>query len=222
MSSHSATVTKLQNPPSCDADWDKSPWKDIPSQLISHYMGSQPDHLPKTEVKFAYDDTAVYVIFRVEDKYVRAVAQEHQDCVCVDSCVEFFFAPSTDVSKGYFNLEMNCGGTMLFHFQTIPRKNQTVVAARDYQSISYAHSMPRIVEPELVGPLTWTVEYSIPFAVLKNYCDVEVPVSGTVWRANFFKCADHSSHPHWLTWSKVDAPEPDFHIPECFGELIFT
>jgi hypothetical protein len=89
------------------ASWDTSPWQDIPAGLFGHYMGKRPEHFPKTEVKMAYDDTSVFVMFRVEDRYVRAIATRHQENVCGDSCVEFFFSPGPDVSCGYFNLEMN-------------------------------------------------------------------------------------------------------------------
>jgi len=41
------------------------------------------------------------------------------------------------------------------------------------------------------------------------------------WRANFYKCADSTSHPHWLTWSPVDHPTPHFHLPAFFGTLEF-
>ena len=40
-------------------------------------------------------------------------------------------------------------------------------------------------------------------------------------RANFYKCADRTAHPHFLAWNRVDAPAPDFHRPDFFGELIF-
>ena len=61
-----------------------------------------------------YDERALSIIFRVEDRYVRAVAECFQDSVCTDSCVEFFVAPLPD-SQAYFNFEVNCGGTMLLH-----------------------------------------------------------------------------------------------------------
>ena len=39
-------------------------------------------------------------------------------------------------------------------------------------------------------------------------------------RANFYKCGDKTAHPHYLSWSPIDTPKPDFHRPEFFGELI--
>jgi hypothetical protein len=159
----------------------------------------------------------------VQDRYVRAVAETHQDSVCGDSCVEFFFTPVEDLSKGYFNLEMNCGGTMLFHYQLIPRKDSRPVASEDLARIEVAHTMPMIVEPERIEPTKWTVAYRLPVDMLCKYYPAEVafPAPGAVWRANFYKCADASSHPHWLTWSPVKFKQPDFHRPDQFGTLIF-
>jgi len=217
----SCKVTRLAKSPKIDADWEKSPWKDIQPERIQHYMGRKPEHLPKAEVKIGYDEAAVYVIFRVEDRYVRAVTTEYQGSVCRDSCVEFFFSPSPDVSQGYFNVEMNCGGTVLFNFQRAPGKDVVRIPATEYSKIINAHSLPTIVDPEITTPVTWTVEYRLPVDVLKKYCPLTPPAPGVAWRANFYKCADETSHPHWLTWSPVGFPTPQFHLPEFFGELRF-
>jgi hypothetical protein len=104
----SCGVPGLDEPPSIDARWEKRPWTVISPEPIRNHMGEEPAHLPKTEVKVAYDAAALYAIFRVEDRYVRAVAAGYQDAVYKDSCVEFFFTPNSDVSNGYFNLETKC------------------------------------------------------------------------------------------------------------------
>ena len=184
-------------------------------------MGKKPDHFPKTEVKIAYDDMDIRVMFRVEDRYVRAIATKHQNSVCGDSCVEFFFTPGNDVLKGYFNFEMNCGGTILFHFNSGLKKERIEVPASDCDKIISTHSLPSIVDPEIQESVTWTVEYAIPIALLRRYCSVSTPKPHVLWRANFYKCADNSSHPHWLTWSPVDYPKPNFHLPRSFGVLEF-
>lgn len=214
-------VQRLTRPPVIDAVWEKAPWTVIDPLVVGRYMGEAPTHRPRTEAKLACDDAAVTVIFRVEDRYVRVAAEAHQAAVCEDSCVEFFFAPWSDVSRGYFNLEMNGGGTMLFHFQVVPRVDHTAVSAADLATVEIAHSLPRIVEPELCEPVTWTVECRLPLAMLEHYAPIERPGPGVQWRANFYKCGDKTSHPHWLTWAAVDRPEPDFHVPASFGVLEF-
>lgn len=214
-------VTKLDDSITIDANWDKDVWQNIPALTVNNYMGEKPEHFPHVESKLAYDNESIYVIFKVDDQYVRAVAQKHQDGVFKDSCVEFFFSPETHSDNGYFNLEMNCGGKMLFHHQLKPRKDSKHISPEDIDQVVVAHSLPDRIEEEITEPTTWTVEYRIPFSMLKKYHDLEVPQSGTIWRANLYKCADDTSHPHWLTWSKVDFPRPNFHLPEFFGHLKF-
>lgn len=215
-------VNRLREPMVVDGNWDREVWQKVEPLELTHFMGDRPEHFPRTQAKLLYDDQSIYVIFRVEDRYVGAVAKSHQDPVCKDSCVEFFFTPGTDTPAGYFNLEMNCGGTMLFHFQVIPRKDNIPVAASDLERIEIAHSLPKMVEPEMAGPTTWMVEYRLPIDILEKYCPSAIkPAAGVTWRANFYKCADDTSHPHWLTWSLIDGPRLDFHLPQFFGTLEF-
>ena len=201
--------------------WDTPFWNTVPAAQLCNCMGEQPAHFPKTEVKMAYDETALFLMFRVEDRYVRAVAARHQQSVCGDSCVEFFFSPGPDTGKGYFNLEMNCGGTLLFHFHPYSDRARSIeIPEADCNLIQCSHSLPRIVNPERTEPVTWTISCRIPLALLGEALQVR-PAPGALWRGNFYKCADATSHPHWLTWAPVDAPKPDFHLPRFFGSLLF-
>jgi hypothetical protein len=110
---------------------------------------------------------------------------------------------------------------MLFHHQRVPRGPATEIAREDCDRIILHHSMPSTLEPEVPGPVTWTLHYRLPLDILARYAPVTPPAPGVRWRANFYKCADRTSHPHWLTWSEVHRPRPDFHVPEDFGELVF-
>lgn len=215
------TLTRIKNMPSLNNDWDASPWNTVEPLVLSNYMGDKPEHFPDTRVKLAYDEKAIFVKFRVEDQYVKAIYDKNQDPVYKDSCVEFFFSPGEDSKAGYFNLEMNCGGTMLFHHQIVPRKNAVAVQETDIRKIKVVSSLPALVDPEISDRITWQVTYRIPFSILKGYHDFDDPGPGSIWRANFYKCGDDTSHPHWLTWAPIDFPTPDFHRPEFFGELRF-
>jgi len=214
-------VTKIPGTTSVNNDWDVVPWKEIDPLVLSNFMGNRPDHFPNTQVKMAYDEKAIYVKFKVEDQYVKANYEKNQDPVYKDSCVEFFFTPGINTKEGYFNLEMNCGGTMLFHHQMEPRKEAVTIDEDDIKQIQVTASLPKLVDPEISEKITWQVSYRIPFSILNNYHNLAKPQPGTIWRANFYKCADETSHPHWLTWAPIDFPKPDFHKPEYFGELEF-
>jgi hypothetical protein len=204
-----------------DACWEKQAWNQVPSLVLSHWMAELPAHRPATYAKLLYDDTFLYVIFRVEDTYVRCAVTDYQGPVCTDSCVEFFFTPGTNLADGYFNLETNCGGTLLFMHQLARDESCIALDAEFGRALAVAHTMPRRVDPEIAKPTTWCVEYKSPFAGLSAYRPMRKPGRGVLWRANFYKCGDSTSHPHWLTWAKVGWPTPDFHRTEFFGELEF-
>jgi len=214
-------VLRTSEPPKLDGNWTGGVWADVKALDVNNYMGTEPDHKPKTQARLLYDDRFIYVIFRVEDRFVRAVAQNYQGSVYEDSCVEFFFTPANDISLGYFNVEINCGGTMLFHYQPAAGTNIVSIRDSDCDRVEIFHSEPKIVEPEKQEPTTWVIEYRLPIDILEKYCSVTKPAPGILWRANFYKCADKTSHPHWLTWSVIDWPEPDFHRPQFFGTLEF-
>ncbi|MBU1168463.1 MAG: carbohydrate-binding family 9-like protein [Proteobacteria bacterium] len=203
------------------ADMGQKPWADISAQTLSCFMGDPPSHRPVTRFKIAWDHHLVCVIFEVQDRYVRAVAKDYQDPVYQDSCVEFFFSPNPHVDSGYFNLEINCGGTGLFEFHPSTGGDVVPMPLDAFKRISILPTLGRNIDPEMRTPTTWSVEYTLPVDILADYCPVTPPAKGVFWRGNFYKCADASSHPHWLTWAPVDFPRPRFHLPEYFGWLAF-
>jgi len=215
------SVRRIEEPPQINSEWDKEIWENTRQVTLDNYMGDRPGHFPLTEVKVCYDEDHLYVIFRVYDKYVKATETKIHGKVWMDSCVEFFFSPGADNEKDYFNFEVNCKGVFLFQYHTGNGKTKGFVSAKEYEKIRVSHSLERNVEQEIEEPVEWLVEYSIPFSVLSEYMKVDKPGPGVSWRANFYKCADKSSHPHWLTWAPVDYPEPRFHLPEFFGRLDF-
>lgn len=218
------SVTRLSEPVEINSVWDKAPWNGIEPLKIQHHMGDEPEHRPGVQAKVAYDEDAIYVIYRVEDQYVRCALTEYQAPVFRDSCVEFFFTPSNDLADGYFNLEMNCIGNALFHFQRGEgeQRERARLSYEHFQELTIAHSVePEMVAEEHEEPLLWTLEYRIPFDMLEEYSPITRPTSGVEWRANFFKIGDHTSHPHWLTWSVIERERPAFHVPEYFGTLVF-
>ena len=217
----SYSVVRVDQPIAMDADWDKPVWKNVLPISLTHHMGEKPNHFPGVQAKLVYDDRYIYVIWKVDDQYVRAVAKKHQDPVFQDSCVEFFFSPGPSVDQGYFNLEMNCGGMMLFKQRASTDKPFVEIRDKHLNQIQVAHSLPKRVPDEIKQKTTWYLEYAIPFSILKEYYELETPSAGTTWRANFYKCADKTSHPHWITWSEVQYPKPQFHLPEFFGTLTF-
>lgn len=214
-------VSRMKDAPEIDADWNKPAWQSVPAATLEYYMGTEPVHQPKVQVRTAYDEHFLYLIWKVEDRFVRAQYTEHQESVCRDSCVEFFFTPGGDpMQRGYFNLETNCAGVKLLGVH-VPGSDDQKPTAADFASIATANSLHGPIDPEIETPTSWTLEYRIPLSLLERYSDIDRPEPGVTWRANFYKCADATSHPHWLTWSPVSNPQPNFHLPNEFGILEF-
>ncbi len=132
-----------------DAKWQKMPWDEISPLNINQNLGEKADHIPRVQAKLAYDENALYVIFNVEDRFVRATAQAYQEEVFKDSCVELFFTPGEEIAQGYFNLEINCGGTALFCHQKGRKVRNVPVSFEDFSQIEIAQTLPKIVDPEI-------------------------------------------------------------------------
>jgi hypothetical protein len=216
--------TDTLRPP--EADWNREDWLRAETLEVSHYPWEDSGHRPRVQCRLLYDRERLGVLFRVEDRYLRAVARRFQDSVCLDSCVEFFVAPLPD-SLAYFNFEVNCGGTMLLYRCLSPEERaagmeRIRVTEEDGQTIRVAHSMPDIVEPEITDPTVWTVEYHIPFDLFHKYFEKTPSGPGVRWRGNFYKCGDRTSHPHWGSWAPVHTERPNFHTPEYFHPILFS
>jgi hypothetical protein len=214
-------LPRMKDNPTIDADWNKAAWRGVRPLTLEYYMGQEPAHQPKVQAKAAYDDHSLYLIWKVEDNYVLARRTKHQQDVYRDSCVEFFFTPGGDPEqRGYFNLETNCTGVKLLGVRLAGSKAEKVTA-EDFASIVTASSLQGPIDPEITRPTTWTLEYKIPLRLLEKFATIERPKPGVTWRGNFYKCADETSHPHWLTWSPVTHAKPSFHRPKDFGLLVF-
>jgi hypothetical protein len=224
-------IRRTEAAPSFTGNWSGGAWASAEPVLVDHFHPSSSDHRPKTEVKILYDAAHLYVFFRVNDRYVRAVAEHFQGPVWADSCAEVFLRPRED--GGYFNFEMNCGGTLLLYYIEDPRRTEegfakfTPVAAEKVAGMRIYHSLPARVDPEIDEPVEWCLEYSIPLSIFEAYLGEVVDPSshpahpaGGRWRGNFYKCGDETSHPHWASWSPI-GEELNFHCPEHFGILEF-
>ncbi|HEY1063376.1 MAG TPA: carbohydrate-binding family 9-like protein [Daejeonella sp.] len=213
-------IVRLKHVINIDGNWDKPEWKKVKSIEIKNFIRTEPKFRPMVQAKMMYDSENVYVIFRVQDRNVRSITTEINGPVWKDSAIEFFFSPDSEFPLNFFNLEVNCGGTPLLEYNPNPRIGPKPVP-EDIKKIEIGHSLPTIVDPEISGPLTWTVEYRIPLDMLENYSKISRPEKGVIWKANFYKIAEITSNPHYASWSPITHPKPQFHLPQYFGTLKF-
>lgn len=115
-------VNRLEQIMAIDANWNKPQWQNVPSVSISNFMGKIPGFCPVVHAKMMYNDENIYLIFNVNDRIVRCLTKNFNGPVWEDSCVEFFFSPNPDRPECYFNIEINCGGTPLMHYNIISER----------------------------------------------------------------------------------------------------
>lgn len=174
--------------------------------------GDKYPYQPVTTFTTAYSSNYIYVDFFVHGNFLRAVNYKNNSRVSEDSCVEFFVKKAGD--KEYFNFEFNCIGTPnCSHRES--REVSTKLSESEIQSIKrYASCGTRPFE-EMEGLFAWNVIVAIPLTLLK----VDLQNSPVHLQGNFYKCGDKTSMPHYLSWTPIDTPSPDFHRPEFFGDI---
>ncbi|MCC6579786.1 MAG: carbohydrate-binding family 9-like protein [Phycisphaeraceae bacterium] len=201
-------------------------WDDpsIPTVNIDQFHPKTNPHFqPRAQARAVYDDRGLTVFFEVHDRYVRCRFTDVHGPVCQDACVEFFTQPKPD--KGYFNFEVNCGGTMLLHYTQVKKsrdeKHQFIALDDTWMSKVPIHcTMPKVVDPEITEPVTWRAAFFAPWELFEAFVGPVRPIAGSRWTANFYKCASDNSHPHWGSWSSV-GEWLNFHQPPKFAPIIF-
>ena len=219
------TIQRVNAPPPLTADWEAPGWSAASTGRIEAYHPKSTRHRPRTEFRLLADDSALYLQFRVHDRYVRCVHTEFNSNVCKDSCVEFFVRPGT--SGPYFNFEFNAGGMLLASCMRDWRRlangfgDCRRFTHEQCAAIRVATTLPGVIDPEITEPCTWVLATHIPLALMREDLPMLSTAPGTVWQANFYKCASDCSHPHWGSWSPL-AETLNFHLPQFFGTLTFA
>jgi hypothetical protein len=173
----------------------------------------------RPEVKFniAWGDREIYIKYYVRETNVKAEKTLTNEMVCEDSCVEFFVSPADDGI--YYNLECNAIGTVLMG-SGHGRHDGVRADASVISGIRRLTTMGAEPFAEISGDIRWSVTLAIP---LETFFQHEIgDLRGKSFRANFYKCGDKLSNPHYVTWNPIGTEKPDYHRPEYFGRLKFV
>ncbi len=162
--------------------------------------------------RIARTEDSLIVDFRCSGLDLRAQNTEDNGSQWEDSCVEVFV--ENPDGKEYYNFEVNPLGKVLAA-KGSGRADRVKRPAEEMEEILRTAQFEGPQDYD-GGIWNWRVTLVIPFTLLGADPD---NLPGKL-RANFYKCGDKTAHPHFLSWSPIDVPSPDFHRPEFFGELI--
>ena len=204
------------------SDIDDKPMEDISDFLeqnvekhgieCRNWANEYPYH-PITVFSIAYSKKYLYIDFFVHGNYLRAVNYVNNSPVSEDSCVEFFM--QVHGSNEYWNFEFNCIGTVnASHRET--RENATRLTDQQIASIKRCASCGVKPFEEMEGLFAWNLVVAIPFELV----GIDTSKAPIEFNGNFYKCGSKTSLPHYLSWSPINSPTPNFHLPEFFGNII--
>ena len=185
---------------------DKINWADYPYQ-------------PIVQVTCGYSKLHIWLLFEVKKDHFRAKAVTDQDSVWEDSCVEFFFSGECPESVNclenkdvaYRNFEFNASGVCLSAFGT--KSDREFLKTNEMGQILRFPGRLATEMPQEGSKFDWELAVAIPLALLG------LEAGSSFW-ANFYKCGDLTTKPHFLSWKEISSEEPDFHLPEFFGEAV--
>lgn len=160
----------------------------------------------------AHNGKALWIDFLVRCNYLRAENYIDQSPVSEDSCVEVFLQPKA--GGEYWNFEFNCIGTANASHRLV-RPEPTRLTADELAVIERYPSCGKRPFCEVEGLFTWNLLVKIPLSLM----GVDASQGPVEMLGNFYKCASGCTQPHYLSWSPIDTPKPDFHRPEYFGTI---
>ncbi|MBQ6689752.1 MAG: hypothetical protein IJN02_11055 [Bacteroidales bacterium] len=180
-------------------------------EMLSCVNWPEYSYAPEVRLNLAFSDKVLALLYQVREEHVLGSVLDDNGPVWEDSCVEAFI--KDPVSDGYYNFEINCIGSKLaahrlsrtdFEFFTVDKLSQI----RSFGSLSH-----RQTDMVNAAGREWSLVVMIPFSLLGLE---DTPRS---LNCNFYKCGDKCMRPHYISWSPIRLPKPDFHCPEYFGKI---
>ena len=171
---------------------------------------------PEVTVEVSNDHEWLFLKWHVKGEQLRAVTTEDQGPVWEDSCVEFFCQVPED--DHYCNFECNCIGAMVGSRRKSRTEDVVPFSSDEMGRIERKCTYPREAFEEKDGLFEWAVEEKIPLDLIfqSPISNLQFPIT---LKCNFYKCADKTKRPHFVTWQPICLPKPDFHCPQFFGEI---
>ncbi len=202
-----AIITKVSGP----IDWDK-----IPSVAINELVETESTDITAA-AQICYDENALYLRLSAKETEIRAVETGPTGNPCEDSCLEFFFSPMEGDIR-YFNFEMNVNTCLYLGLGSCVADLTRLIPAEEEGNGTEFNFHPRANR----DGEHWEVTYQIPYAFIRRFFPDFSVYSGKTMRANFYKCADLTTVPHYLAWNPITRKGSCvFHTPSDFGLLRF-
>lgn len=201
--------------PNKDKDFKKV-LKLVSYNNINQYPWGKTDELQKIHFKIAHNNHNIYLHYDVIEPEIIARYLKHNTPVCNDSCVEFFIA--FDKDPNYYNFEFNAFGSCLLAWGP-DRYNRQLLDIKTIDLIKAKTEIKRINKNGLPF-FNWKIFITIPLSTF-SFNNIK-SLKNIKAKANFYKCGNYLSKPHYITWNNIKSKKPDFHLKSYFGDIKFN
>jgi hypothetical protein len=203
-----------------DGSLDDAGWVGVPklSPLVLSNGGGAP--VQATELRACWDDRNLYVSFACKDTDIWANYENRDDPLYDEEVVELFLCPTGDL-RHYFELEVSPANVLFDAKVFSPDGDRSLMLVdREWNGmgIRSAVRVSGTLNDRTSPDLGWITEIAVPF---KDLGLDGPPAPGTVWRANFYRI-ERGEVTEFTAWSPTYKEPADFHVPACFGELVFV
>ncbi len=209
-------IKRTTGPIYVDGYLNEPDWKNAESIGDLVFPWYEKGKKEQTIVKMLWDDTFLYISYFCEDEHISATRTQKNTDVWLDDCVECFVAPNPSSPLDYTNYEFNCLGTYLVGVH-INKKE----FLWEPEGIQIGRSHKGTINKEDDIDSYWILEVAIPFKNFKRFNINIPPKPGEYWFLNINRCGGVVNE-QYSQWSPSDTPEPQFHVPSCFGKVIFS
>lgn len=178
---------------------------------------SEFPYKPNVSFRIGHANNQIWIVFYVTEKHVLAIRTTTNSSTHKDSCVEFFIDPKQD--GHYYNFEFNAIGTTHLAYGPSIRERKFIDPEKIQSLIQTQSSLGQEPLDIKDGDQSWQLTVIIPAEIFMD--DQPMELSKFTANANFFKCGDETTEPHFLSWNPVGTNRPSFHQPQYFGKLVF-
>lgn len=189
---------------------------DISYHRIDQVNWETYPYKPTVQFAIAYTENALYLHYRVNEQHVKAVTDKDNGKVFEDACVEFFVQPNPN-DLTYYNFEFNCIGKLLM--QAGKPGKRPLATLKILNSIKRWSSLGSIPINIQDNTTTWELTVIIPRSTF--YLNPIDSFTKRKFKGNFYKCGDKLNTPHYLSWTPIHSPKPQFHTVDFFGDILF-
>jgi alpha-galactosidase len=187
-----------------DSAWLNAP----PLRFSADWQGQNADPQRETEVRLLWTSNSLFLQFRARYRTITVFPDSdpngRRDHLWDRDVVEVFLQPDFSDPRRYKEFEVSPNGFWI---------DLDIAPGEKHNPQSGLHRRVSIDEQNK----RWVAELAIPLKSLAAHVD---PL--TVWRVNFFRVEGPTEPRFYSAWQPTNTPQPNFHVPEAFGQLIFS